>query len=137
MSLDWYDDVLDFHERFAAFSQDAPGIPPRSVRELREKLVSEEYRELMRGMDEGNLTEVADACADLVYVVIGTAIAYGIDLRPIWDAVQRANMQKVPYSEELAAECAKTGVKIPVGKVMKPPGWRPPDIAGLLADQAK
>ena len=48
---------------------------------------------------------------------------YGIDIRPIWDEVHRTNMAK------------EGGGSRTDGKIMKPAGWQPPDIAGLLARQ--
>jgi hypothetical protein len=51
------------------------------------------------------------------------AVEGGIDLRPLWVAVQAANLAKVG------------GSKRADGKVLKTPGWVPPDIAGLLRQQ--
>ena len=69
------------------------------------------------------MADVADGIADLIYVLLGRAIAYGIDLRPVWDEVQRANMSK------------EGGGKRADGKILKPPGWRAPDINGVIARQ--
>jgi len=63
---------------------------------------------------------VADALADLMYVVAGTAVAYGIDLGPILLEVHRTNMAKAGGS---------------VRPILKPAGWQPPDVAGLLRAQ--
>ena len=57
---------------------------------------------------------------DLIYVSIGRAVTMGIDLDPFWSEGQRANMAKA------------TGPKRDDGKQLKPDGWRPPDIAGIL-----
>jgi hypothetical protein len=66
---------------------------------------------------------VADGIVDAIYVLIGAAITYGIDIRPVWQAVHAANMAK------------EGGATREDGKVQKPPGWQPPDIAGILAAQ--
>ncbi|NIQ95452.1 MAG: nucleoside triphosphate pyrophosphohydrolase family protein, partial [Desulfuromonadales bacterium] len=42
-----------------------------------------------------NIELTADALADLIYVAIGAAITYGIDLRPVWEEVHRTNMAKM------------------------------------------
>jgi predicted HAD superfamily Cof-like phosphohydrolase len=79
--------------------------------------------ELHHAMLEFNVPEVADAIADLIYVLLGTAVTYGIDIGPIWDAVHAANMAK------------SGGRQREDGKWEKPAGWRPPDIDGLLRQQ--
>jgi predicted HAD superfamily Cof-like phosphohydrolase len=65
-----------------------------------------------------------DATVDIDYVVEGARVAFGVDSRPLWAEVQRANMSKVggPIRES-------------DGKRLKPPGWTPPDIARLLRAQ--
>lgn len=115
--------VLEFHERFGAYKQALPGIPPPGIRQLRIKLVREEFNELVDSQMDADLKGIADALGDLMYVTIGMAIAYGIDLRPVFAAIHAANMAKVggPTRED--------------GKILKPPGWTPPDIAEVLANQ--
>lgn len=120
---DMYADVLAFHRKFACATGDRPHVPSREVVALRASLLAEEFSETAQAMKDGDLESVADGLADLIYVALGTAIAYGIDLRPVWDEVQRANMGKVG------------GATRADGKVLKPEGWTPPDIAGVLAAQ--
>ena len=43
-----------------------------------------------------DVVEVADALGDLLYVVHGTGVAYGMDLEPIFQAVHDNNMTKIP-----------------------------------------
>lgn len=117
-------DVLDFHKAMCPEQiQARPNDVNDKVYRLREKLIDEEYVELNNGMRRDNLPEIADAIADLIYVSVGTAIAYGIDLRPIWKAIHAANMQKA------------NGPRRADGKVQKPPGWTHPDIAAILTNQ--
>jgi hypothetical protein len=86
-------------------------------------LVCEEIVELDRAMERGDLPGVADAVADAVYVLLGLAVTFGIDMRPVWAAVHAANMAKVG------------GPRRADGKRLKPDGWEPPDIAAILARQ--
>ena len=70
-----------------------------------------------------DMTLLADALADLDYVVEGTRLEFGINGDPIAVEVHRSNM-------------AKAGGPIaPNGKRLKPPGWTPPDIEGELKKQ--
>lgn len=130
-------DVLRFMEKFRQDVPPAPSVPRRGIQELREKLVFEEYHEFRQAMFEQDLVRLADACCDLIYVIVGTALAYGIDLRPIWAAVQRSNMEKMPYDSTFAKKLEEQGITIPLGKVMKPVGWKEPDVAGLIASQVQ
>lgn len=111
------DDVRSFHV--------ALGIPVESsplIRrgELRAKLIEEEAEETCWAIRNGDLVEAIDGLCDLLCVIYGAALEFGVDLDPFWAEVHRSNM-------------AKAGGPVRAdGKVMKPEGWKPPDIAGLL-----
>lgn len=123
MSMDWFQDVLDFHEKFGCKIGSTPAVPDIGTVCHRLGLIDEERDELAEALDEDRLPDIADAIGDMVYVLLGTAISYGIDLRPVWDAIQAANMAK------------EGGGTRADGKVLKPSDWQPPDIDSLLADQ--
>ena len=110
-----YDDVLAFHRQFGIPAPVRPAVPKEERIKLREKLIDEEYMELVAAMDKNDMVAIADACADLIYVVIGTALEYGIPLPNIWDAVQLANMSKIG------------GQRRADGKILKPDGWKSPE----------
>lgn len=122
---DCYQDVLDFHQKFGCYVGTSPSIPTAGTPAFRQRLIDEEHGELREALEQGDLAGVADAIADLIYVVLGTAISYGIDIRPIWDEVHRTNMAK------------EGGGSRADGKILKPEGWEPPDIAGLLNEQCR
>lgn len=136
---------------FFAIAEQAPGevphVPDEATVRFRIRLVAEEFSELLDaifGLDasglpataglwrtivdrypiQANLPEIADACADLDYVVAGLRVAFGIDGEPIARLVHAANMAKAcgPKRES-------------DGKRLKPPGWTPPDIVGELRRQ--
>lgn len=114
-----------------AMGQDAPfspKIPDTTIRALRRKLIREEKNEFDDAtflkpttypatQDLTILVEVADALADLLYVVYGASVAYGIDIHSIFDIVHRCNMKKL------------TGSVREDGKKMKPEGWIGPEEA--------
>ena len=123
MGLDWYADVHAFHDKFGCMIGDGPEPPDDETAALRMRLIEEEHEELKSAHADGDIPGVADALTDMIYVILGTAISYGIDLRPVWDEVQRANM-------------AKTGGGTRAdGKILKPEGWTPPNIDEVLASQ--
>lgn len=68
---------------------------------------------------------VADALADIVYVVYGTALTYGIDLDSVLREVHRANMSKLGADGKPLLRQD--------GKVLKSDRYRPPDIAPIVS----
>ena len=62
---------------------------------LRVDLIKEELDELTNAMKEKDLTEVADALTDILYVTYGAGHAFGIDLDKCFDEVQNSNMSKL------------------------------------------
>ncbi len=119
----WQQDVLEFQKKLKNYCQDKIGMPSDDVIEFRKNLIIEEVvEELLYAMETKDIIKVADGITDGIYVLLGAAIAYGIDLEPIWNEVHRTNMQKEPCDD-------------PVKKVRKPEGWQPPDIERLLKEQ--
>jgi len=123
MSKDWYQDIVDFHKAFGHHIEARPAIPPWEVWELRHNLVKEEMEETLDATEACDLVELADGIADSMVVLLGTAVSYGIDMRPVWDLVHESNMKKIG------------GGKREDGKTLKPKGWAPPDIEGEIRRQ--
>ena len=137
--------VRRFHHLYGLpVRTDGPGLERESLH-MRMSLVAEEFAELVGAVygraararveaayaravadDDGerDTAAAADALADLVYVVYGMALETGIDLAAVLAEVQRSNMSKLGadgrpvYRED--------------GKVLKGPGYFPPDVAGVL-----
>jgi len=103
-------------------------ITDEDLTELRKSLHREENRELVKALETGDLIGVAHELADVVYVAYGTAHVLGIPLAGVLAEVHRANMQK--FGEDgrptLRAD----------GKVQKPPGWRPANVAAVLGGES-
>jgi predicted HAD superfamily Cof-like phosphohydrolase len=119
------DDVRAFLEACDQPALDKPQVPPYERQKLRWDLNREEFDELWVAWCRNDLVGIADAIADLIYVLVGMALEYGIPLDRVWDAVQRSNMAKIdPVTGKVR--------KREDGKILKPEGWQPPDIAGIL-----
>ena len=119
----WQEMVEDFHTRMGIPVGRLPSVGSREERDLRLELLLEECGETIDGLSRADLPAIADGLCDLIYVALGTAVQLGINLEPLFAAVHAANM-------------AKTGGPVSTtGKQGKPPGWTPPDIAGLLRAQ--
>lgn len=109
-------DVRDFIEKFAQPIDQPLHTDGGHLKAMRMLLIAEETEELADALFRNDRADVADALADLIYVAIGAAITFGIDLRPVWQAVQATNMAK------------EGGGVREDGKILKPEGWQPPDI---------
>lgn len=80
--------------------------------------IGEELNELVGAALEYDMTKIADALADIVYVTLGTAALMGLPFEDIWKAVQKANMSKLPG-------VTKRGMAI---DAIKPNGWVGPEL---------
>lgn len=129
--------VRDFHHAGGHLINRTPTLVDDKTVRLRERLINEEATELFDCMDLRDLVGIADALADLLYVVYGTAVSYGIDIEPIFDEVHRSNMTKFSAPGAYAETCDETGksIKDAGGKTLKPPCYEPPRIAPLLEAQ--
>ncbi len=117
--------VRQFHERFGCPVSDRPAWRGEDVHRLRVALIEEELAEFRNAGQAHDLVEIADALADLLYVVYGAAVTYGIDLEPIFREIHRSNMSK--GDPEV--------VRRPDGKVLKARNYSPPNVAELVAEQ--
>lgn len=81
---------------------------------LRYKLINEEAIEVMNGIAVGDLVEIADGLADLLYVTFGTALTYGIPIETIFSEVHRSNMTKTKLGHIQGG--AQAGQKIQKGE---------------------
>lgn len=89
---------------------------------VRWALIEEEFEELKVAIQEQSILSFIDAVCDLEYVLHGALIAVGIDTRPFFEEVHRANMLKT------------TGPKREDGKQLKPEGWMPPNHATVWSE---
>jgi predicted HAD superfamily Cof-like phosphohydrolase len=117
-SSDWSQDVADFMAKF-----DQPRCLDSDVdfeHQTKRRLawLDEEITELKMAAAVKSVEGVADGIVDSIYVLIGMALEWGIDIRPVWDEVHAANMRK---------EKDPAG-----GKVRKPAYWVGPNIHAAL-----
>jgi predicted HAD superfamily Cof-like phosphohydrolase len=115
--------VAEFHRTFGILTATIPTVPDENTRALRVRLIQEEFDELKEALDHGDLPAMAKELADLLYVVYGTAVSYGIDMEPVFREVHRSNMSKVG------------GHKRADGKWVKPADYSPASIEPILTAQ--
>ena len=94
----------------------------KTRRELRESLILEELEEYLNAEDDDDIVGIADALADMIYVICGAALEYGIPLDKIYNEIHKNNMTKfddgVKYRED--------------GKIIKSKNYKPPDLKKIL-----
>lgn len=120
--------VAEFHAAFGLSCQTQPSLDvEQSLEILRASLLEEEVGELVAATHARDLVGIADALADITYVVYGTALTYGIDLDPVLSEVHRSNMSKLDHDGKpiLRAD----------GKVLKSERYSPPNVAAVLQHQ--
>lgn len=119
---EWQTMVRDFNVKFGATVGNTPAIRDP---ELRAALIEEEAQETIDAIKAGDLVGAVDGICDLIYVAVGAAVAFGVELAPVFAEVHRTNMAKAG------------GATRADGKILKPDGWTPPRIAELLEDQTR
>lgn len=117
------DMVREFHQTMGAPARTAPFPIPEPEQRLRLRLIREETEELDEALQNKDLIKTADALADILYVVLGTAVSAGINIGPVFEEVHRSNMTKTG------------GGKRGDGKVSKGANYQPPDIQTVLLRQ--
>ncbi len=109
-----------------AVAPDQPTMPSNDLLDLRKTLIREEYNEvneqidlLMSGKSQ-DMTALIHELTDLLYVTYGAIWACGVNPDPVFAEVHSANMRKLD------------GPRRADGKVLKPEGWQPADVAGVI-----
>ena len=119
-----FEKVGVFMKTFNQDVKDSSSLSTEKINSLRISLINEELEELKQAISEKNLTEVADALTDILYVTYGAGHAFGINLDNCFEEVQKSNMSKL----------GKDGKPIynDSGKVMKGPGYFKPDLSKFI-----
>lgn len=141
-----HDQVREFRTAMGFPNPQVPAAPGKERVKLALSLILEEFLELVGACTgrtredvkkfaehavgqlnaayiDVDLVEVADALADIDYVVEGMRQELGINGKPVADEVHRSNMAKLG------------GGTREDGKQLKPEGWTPPNIEGELIKQ--
>lgn len=121
----WVDLVREFHK-----ATDQPA--PRKLKERHKKqavirlnMLRSEVGELVRAEMKIDMPGVAHELADVIYVAIGTAVEYGINIDDVFRLVHKANMAKRFPDKKFHADPMSH-------KILKPKRWKPANVAGIL-----
>jgi len=89
-------------------------------------LIKEEHQELNEAVAADNLVEQLDALIDILVVTVGAIHSAGFDAEGAWKEVMKTNFAKIDK------ETGKVR-KREDGKVLKPIGWVPPELAPFVS----
>ena len=119
-----FEKVAEFMKACDQQVVETPQMPDEFTTSLRLHLIHEEVHELVEGIRNRDIVEIADALTDILYVVYGAGHAFGIPLDKCFDEVQRSNMTKVMPNGKV--------LKNAEGKVMKPDTYEEPNLEKIL-----
>lgn len=118
-----------FHETYGLGVNQIPYADLGKIKnELRFNLMKEENEEYLEAVKNNDLTEVADALGDMLYILCGTILEHGLQykIEAIFDEIQKSNMSKL-------GEDGKPIVRAD-GKILKGPNYFNPDFTKVLED---
>lgn len=103
-----YQKVVEFNKTFGHPVNTGPQYDiyktdPKLVK-LRLDLIREEVGELEDAVKDNDMVETLDALADILYVVYGMGVVFGLDLDEGMGLVHESNMSKICKTEEEAIE---------------------------------
>ena len=124
-----FEKVQEFMDAFGQEVVTKPDWPKAKTMELRMDLIEEEVEEFNHACCDatGSLVDIADALADILYVVYGAGHAFGIDLDKCFSEVHRSNMSKL-------GEDGKP-IYRDDGKVLKGENFTEPNLESVLYDE--
>ena len=88
-------------------------------------LIEEEHKELQVAIDAFDRVEQLDALIDILVVTIGAIHSAGMDAEGAWKEVMNTNFAKIDKDTGLVR-------KREDGKVLKPLGWKSPELAQFI-----
>lgn len=119
-----YHKVKQFHEIYDCNIGVQAAFPNDAERDLRKKLLQEEFEEYLKAEADNNLVEVADALGDMLYIIYGTAVSYGIPINEIFDEIHNSNLSKLDENG--------LPIRREDGKILKGPNYFKPDISSII-----
>lgn len=123
--------VKQFHETFGTLINEEPSKLTDEQLMLRCELVQEELYELYEAGSNDDLVEVADALTDLLYVIYGGVLEFGLQnhIKDCFDEVHRSNMTKTDVNGE--------AIFREDGKILKSDQYEAPDLESIVLEDPK
>lgn len=88
--------VRQFHEKFYSPVLESPALIPEDRSKFRYKLMDDEVKEYIEGVQNQDLENIAKELADILYATYGTILEHGLQdkMEAIFEEVHNSNMSK-------------------------------------------
>jgi predicted HAD superfamily Cof-like phosphohydrolase len=118
--------VREFHETFKQENGTEPRLIDENQFSLRYNLMAEENKEYFMACENQDLTEIADALGDKLYILCGTILKHGMQdiIEKVFDEIHASNMSKV--GEDGKAIMREDG------KILKGPNYFRPNLKQFI-----
>jgi len=119
-----FERVREFHTIYKCVINDSTTWPNQETIDCRLGLIKEELKELEEAIEQRDFAAIAKEASDLLYVVYGAGIIFGVNLDACFKEVHDSNMTKLDANGQ------------PIfredGKVLKGPNYREPDMEQFI-----
>lgn len=122
--IDYLGMVREFQKAFGMPVGGQPKNISRHAFARRLRLITEELSEYCEAVGENDIVRIADALADLLWVVFGTTVEHGLPMDRVFLQVHASNMSK------------KDGHFDKSGKWIKPDNYKPVDLSWILNENS-
>lgn len=131
--------LVEFQTAFKCPVNDIPTLLDKDRAKLRYDLGKEELDEYLEAVEAGDIVDIADSIGDQLFVLMGTAVEHGIQhvLMDIFEEIFRSNMSKLDENGQpiINGENGVYDESRPKGKVLKSPGYYPPNLKQFLNNE--
>lgn len=128
--------VEDFHKAFGQPVNYKPTLVDSGLANLRFKLMKEENEEYIDAVENEDLTGIADALGDQLYILCGTILTHGMQdiICKCFNEIQESNMSKLDENGKAIIN-GENGVwddSRPAGKILKSKNYTEPNLSQFL-----
>ena len=128
--------VQQFQEAFSQVINHKPTLVKQELSGLRFDLMKEENEEYLEAVLNKDLTGIADALGDQLYILCGTILTHGMQhiIEAVFDEIQRSNMSKLDENGKpiINGENGVLDGSRPLGKILKSENFTEPNLKQFL-----
>lgn len=128
--------VQKFQEAFSQIINNKPTLVNAELAGLRFDLMKEENEEYLEAVLNKDLTQIADALGDQLYILCGTILTHGMQhiIEAVFDEIQRSNMSKLDENGKpiINGENGILDGSRPLGKILKSKHYSEPNLKQFL-----